>query len=151
MLRGLMYVLLAWPTLMPPGICVCQLQAAIVIAPQTSENAGEPVACCGKCGRSQCNHQKSASTDNTRTDGENLPPQTPEHAPGCPANPSYSVRMAPTFEVRTSLSDFEFSHVLLDSLTPALVSMVATSTLAVDVSPPPSPSDIFLLFCNIRC
>lgn len=151
MLRGLMYVLLAWPTLMPPGICVCQLQAAIAIAPQSSQNSDEPAACCRKCGRTKCGHPRTTSGDRNRSD-DAIPTQQPaDHAPGCPANPCFSIRMAPTIEGRVSITDFQLAHVPIDIL--ASPSGLALSSLSrvIDPAPPSSSGDIFLLVCNFRC
>lgn len=153
MFRRSMVVLLTLPMLMPPGICVCQLQAAFVTASSPSENTEEPVACCRKCGRTKCDHQKTTNPGQTpdRSDDSNPSPQSPDHAPGCPANPCYSIRMTPTVEAKVSVGEAQFSYVMLDSYKPFLVVITSSQARTIDAPPPSSPADIFLLVCNIRC
>lgn len=153
MLRRLMVILLALPMLMPPGICICQFQPTFVTASSSSEDTEEPVVCCRKCGRAKCDHQKNTSSGQTpaRSDDSDPSPQSPDHAPGCPANPSYSIRTTPTVEAKVSVGEIGFSCLALDSHTPFLVAMTSSRTRAIDASPPSASEDIFLLFCNIRC
>lgn len=155
MVRRVIVVLLVLPMLMPPGMCICQFQApfmaAFAAAASPSKDAEEPAACCRKCGRAKCRHQQQAPTQQTGGQpSDDSRPESPEHAPGCPAHPCYVIRMAPTVETKTLPGDVSLSHDVVDSRAP-LPAIASSRDQAIDASPPACPEDIFLFVRNIRC
>jgi hypothetical protein len=81
--------------LAPPGFCVCRLEAFVSLPkePKAASASVRPLASCGcrnpKCRNHRASDQKPAKGVARVNDSQSDPSSAPDHAPGCPASPSY--------------------------------------------------------------
>jgi hypothetical protein len=156
-LRKVFTILLALPMLLPPGFCLCRLGGDCRPQGQPGDEptavARKPMAAasCG-CRNPRCQHRRTDS-DPTQKPRENptgkVPNPTPQqdHAPGCPALPSYAVSRAITLDPLSQLAD-------LPSCGPAVTWLSLNGPVAEGKSPAAFavlPAPIFLIYCDFRC
>ena len=165
MLRKAFVLLLALPMLLPPGFCVCRLEA---FAPRPADRGSEAATVrqdtrllrtCG-CGNPNCRQRREAARavqKKTDLSGAGALPDSPVErdrastCPGnCPANPSYGISRAPHVQAATHLPDLFSVGLCLEASVPSAPAC-AFSAAAEFSSPPQAHAPIYLLFCDFRC
>jgi hypothetical protein len=80
--RALIFLLAAWPLLMPSGVCICQLVGAEAVSCEFS-------ACrCTQQGEESCSENSGAAETHREAScaADHGQPSDEPHPPGCPAN-----------------------------------------------------------------
>lgn len=150
MLRRFLIILVCWPLLMPPGFCICRLEA---FSPRTAERpAAESqdqavtpkpkCRCCRPVEDPACGEPESCRAKSV--------PSTPspnDHGPGCPASPEWqaarvSLHAADGFDLADSLCD---APMTCWGCT-AQAALVSAPLVTFDHLAAPS-----LYSCNFRC
>lgn len=157
MLRAFFMLLVAWPLLMPPGLCICRLEAFSPrpaggqgVAAAQGQDGAPPTRGCRCCRNSAARDASPSKTSSCSNDQSPTPCPQDQHAPACPASPEWQV-------TRASVVSLDGS-VLCDFLADALTASWVRTDLACLSSPSPAwssdhlPTSCPSLFsCNFRC
>jgi hypothetical protein len=99
LLIRLLMLLLLWPLLLPPGVCLCQPGKLGFRAP-VADSITEKEPCC-PC----CRHETAEPTSPDSLDQPDRPTDETPHAPTCPAHPSWKSLCAAKADPAPSLDD----------------------------------------------
>lgn len=152
MLRKVVVTLLILPSLLPPGVCVCQVERFVLLnADRQGELAPAKAASACNCRNPNCRHRR-VTTSTGRFEApvrKHVPERVPEnqHAPCCPAHPSYAFTRAAAVAPAKAFADH-----LLDGfawITPFSPSFDYLSPVTEPLQA--YPPSLFLLCGNLRC
>jgi hypothetical protein len=158
-LRRVLLILVVWPLLMPPGLCICRLGA---FAPRGAKHSGavggqgqaeapkRRCPCCKRAARKAASPAPACVSVSAREAPDLPPASSPPHAPACPASPNWEI-------TRASLPP-SVGHDLSESLGFAVAARWpcadedGQSLLSPLVRAASGPGPLFSYFsCNFRC
>lgn len=150
MLRWSLMILITWPLLMPPGFCICRMEAFM---PRPAERSAvaevqdkAPTPGCRCCRRAS--EPKTPTTKHADSRPTAPSPSEP-HAPNCPASPAWEILRAGVF----SPGGFDISgfHSLdLSAFASCPIEVDLLSLLPI-LDAPILPASFSLFSCNFRC
>lgn len=154
MLRRFLIILVCWPLLMPPGFCLCRLEA---FSPRPAERpsvaadqdqAETPTPRCRCCRPAYDVPLGKPASD--RDVSSSIPPSPNEpHAPGCPASPQWEAARVSLHADGSDLADSLFDYPVASWFCDAQVGPLSAS-FAPSVGLLPA-SALSLFSCNFRC
>ena len=151
MLRRFLILLFCWPLLMPPGFCICRLEAFLPrpaerpAAARRQDQAAKPAPKC-HC----CRPTESTPHGETAANQADIAPSTSspnDHPPGCPASPQWKAARASMHVA----DGFDLADLLLDASAACRVHRSPAGPVPVRVATFPPLAAPSLYSCNFRC
>ena len=151
--RGLLTILITWPLLMPPGFCICRVEAFM---PRTAERPTvavvrvqdeTPATKCRCCRRAA---EQTTPAEKSTTRQADSPSPSESHAPNCPASPTWEILRTGVFSPGGfDICGFLSLDLHVSGLCPTGIDLLSFLRVsAADIPPASSPS---LISCNFRC
>ena len=155
MQRWSLMILITWPLLMPPGFCICRMEAFMphpaerpAVADVRDEAPPPGCRCCRRAGEPKI---PTAKPSNCRADScPTVPSPSEPHAPNCPASPAWEILRSGVFSPGGfDISGFHSLDLSVFASCPTEVD--PPSSLTVPDAPTLPSSSLSLFSCNFRC
>ena len=155
MQRWLLMILVTWPLLMPPGFCICRLEAFMPLPAQrptvaaVQEKAPTPgCRCCRRAGepRTPAGKASACRADSCPTD----PSPNEPHAPNCPASSNWQILRAGVFSPG-GFDVCDFLSLDLSVFGSCIIEVAKPSFLRIPAADFLPASSLSLFSCNFRC